>query len=361
MKIDILSLFPGYFEGPLQTSILGRAVKQGLLDVQLINLRDFGLGKWKQVDDVPFSGGGMLLMAEPVTSAIRSVRKEHSKVIYLSPQGALLTAEKSRELASSSHLVLLCGYYEGIDERAIESEVDEEISIGDYVLTNGGVAALVLIDAVSRFIPGVLGNQESAERDSLENGLLEGPQYTRPRVFEGKEVPEVLLQGDHKAISQWRLEQSEYRTYERRPDLYLNYLYSQSTRQECREESITSRDQPKCGKTAIALEVHRLKQAKHFYCKVFRLSLNAMSCENKFSLPDEGKTLFWLREVRTEKKNIITLSLSFNCKEDFFDLLRRWELFGGKLLEKETNEHAVVALAQDLEGHAWMFSWHRIK
>ncbi|AAD18270.1 tRNA (guanine-N1-)-methyltransferase [Chlamydia pneumoniae TW-183] len=361
MKIDILSLFPGYFDGPLQTSILGRAIKQRLLDVQLTNLRDFGLGKWKQVDDTPFSGGGMLLMAEPVTSAIRSVRKENSKVIYLSPQGALLTAEKSRELAAASHLILLCGHYEGIDERAIESEVDEEISIGDYVLTNGGIAALVLIDAVSRFIPGVLGNQESAERDSLENGLLEGPQYTRPREFEGKEVPEVLLQGDHKAISQWRLEQSERRTYERRPDLYLNYLYKRSIDHKFDEETTTNRDHFKCDKISVVLEVNKLKRAKNFYCKVF--GLDAMSCENKFCLPHEGKTIFWLREVQAEKKNIVTLSLSLDCacEEDFCYLLRRWELFGGKLLEKQADEHAVWALAQDLDGHAWIFSWHRMK
>ncbi|SPN73283.1 tRNA (guanine-N(1)-)-methyltransferase,tRNA (guanine-N(1)-)-methyltransferase/unknown domain fusion protein,tRNA-(guanine-N1)-methyltransferase,tRNA (guanine(37)-N(1))-methyltransferase,tRNA (Guanine-1)-methyltransferase [Chlamydia serpentis] len=361
MKIDILSLFPGYFDGPLQTSILGRALEQGLLDVQLINLRDFGLGKWKQVDDTPFGCSGMLLMAEPVTSAIRSIRKESSRVVYLSPQGALLTAEKSRELAQTDHLILLCGHYEGIDERAIESEVDEEISIGDYVLTNGAVAALVLIDAVSRFVPGVLGNQESAESDSLENGLLKGPQYTRPRIFEGKAVPEVLLQGNHNAIAQWRLDASKQRTCERRPDLYLNYLYNRSMSEEFGVDSRENQHQFKCGKIAIILEVKKLKQAKSFYCKVFRCDQPWIGLEDKFCLPDEGKTLFWLQEVGAEKKNTTTLSVYFNSEEDFLCLLRRWELFGGTLLEKHANEHVVLALAEDLDGHVWMFSWHKIK
>ncbi|MBS0615969.1 MAG: tRNA (guanosine(37)-N1)-methyltransferase TrmD [Verrucomicrobia bacterium] len=214
MQVDILSLFPEYFEGPLKLSILGRAIASGLLDVRLTNIRSFTTDKHGRVDDKPFGGGpGMLMTPQPICDAIRAVRKEKTRVIYLTPQGKKLTAKRCEELAKEEHLVLLCGHYEGIDQRAIEAEVDEEISIGDYVLTSGCPAALVLLDATVRFIPGVLGHEEGAMSDSFQSdGLLEGPQYTRPRVFEGKSVPSALIEGNHAEIAKWRRQAALYTT-----------------------------------------------------------------------------------------------------------------------------------------------------
>jgi tRNA (guanine37-N1)-methyltransferase len=213
MRIDILSLFPDYFEGPFSVSMVKRAVEKGLLDIRLVDIRDFVKNKHRKVDDRPYGGGpGMVLMPEPVCEAIRSVRREKTRVIYLTPQGTPLTAKRCQELAVFEHLVFLCGHYEGVDERALEKEVNEEISIGDYVLTNGCLPAIVLLDAVARFIPGFLGHEEAAEQDSFQDGLLEGPVYTRPAVFEGLEVPQVLREGNHKEIDKWRKEQSLCKT-----------------------------------------------------------------------------------------------------------------------------------------------------
>lgn len=220
MDIDILSLFPGYYKGPLDETILGQARKKGILNIRLIDIRDFAENSYRRVDDRPYGGGpGMVLMPQPVTKAIRSVKTDKARVIYLSPQGAVLNAKKCRELAKLDHLILLCGHYEGIDERVLESEVDEEISIGDYVLTNGCIASIVLLDAVSRFIPGVLGHEEAASEDSFENGILDCPHYTRPEVFEEKIVPKVLLGGNHKEIAEWRQNKAFDKTRRVRPDL----------------------------------------------------------------------------------------------------------------------------------------------
>jgi len=204
-KIDILSLFPTYFDSPFNQSIIKRAIDKDIININLVDIRDFSLDKHRRVDDRPYGGGpGMVLSPQPVVDAIRSVKKENSHVIYLSPQGEKLTAKKCKDLASKDHLILLCGHYEGIDERAIQKEVDEEISIGDYVLTSGCPAALVLVDALSRFIPDVLGHPESKERDSFQNNIFGCPQYTRPENFEGIEVPTVLKEGNHKEIEKWR-------------------------------------------------------------------------------------------------------------------------------------------------------------
>lgn len=206
MQIDILSLFPEYFEGPFSVSILKKAQERGLIHINLINIRDFGEGKWKKVDDRPYSGGpGMVLMPGPVTRAIRSVKKENAHVIYLSPQGKLLDVKTCQRLAAYPHLVCVCGHYEGIDQRVIEAQVDEEISIGNYILTNGCLASIVLVDAVVRFIPGVLGNEDSLLDESFqEDRVCEGPCYTRPEVFEGKCVPKVLLSGNHAEARRWK-------------------------------------------------------------------------------------------------------------------------------------------------------------
>lgn len=227
MRFDILSLFPEYFRGPFSESMLKRAREAGIIDIHLVDIRDFADNKWKKVDDRPFGGGpGMVLMAEPVAKAIRSVKKDESHVIYLSPQGTRLTAEKCRELSKKPHLVLLCGHYEGIDERVLKRQVDEEISIGDYVLTSGCPAAVVLVDGVSRFVPGVLGDERSANEDSFEKKgdsleiSFDCPHYTRPEVFEGEGVPEVLRSGDHKKIAKWREEEGKKKGKAVRPDLF---------------------------------------------------------------------------------------------------------------------------------------------
>jgi tRNA (guanine37-N1)-methyltransferase len=218
--IDILSLFLGYFTGPFDESIIKRAREKGLVNIRLTDIRDFADNRYRRVDDRPYGGGpGMVMMAQPVMAAIRHVKTSQSRVIYLTPQGRRLTAVKCRELAQEDHLILLCGHYEGIDQRVLDHEVDEEISIGDYVLTNGCLAAIVVVDSVIRFIPGVLGHALAAEEDSFEKGLLDCPHYTRPEVFEGHTVPSVLLSGNHQEIAKWRREQALKKTQEVRPDL----------------------------------------------------------------------------------------------------------------------------------------------
>jgi len=218
MKVTILSLFPEFFESCLKTSIIGRACKNGICEIELVNIRDFGEGKHKIVDDKPFGGGpGMLMKAGPVVEAIRSVRTEDSHVIFLSPQGPILNASKCESLAKNhKHLILLCGHYEGVDQRVIDLEVDEEISIGDYILTNGMIPALVLLDGTLRFVEGTIGNEQSVYEDSFHGGYeLKGPQYTRPAEFEGKAVPEVLLSGNHQQIASWRAEVAEDKSLKR--------------------------------------------------------------------------------------------------------------------------------------------------
>ncbi len=225
MDVDILSLFPSYFRGPFDVSMLMRARENGLLNIRHVDIRDFAENR-RRVDDRPFGGGpGMVLCPEPVAKAIQSVRRHGSRVIYLSPQGSLLTAKKCQELAKEEHLVLLCGHYEGIDERVLAKYVDEEISIGDYVLTSGCAAAIVLVDAVSRFIPGVIGHPDAAFEDSFQEGIFDGPHYTRPEVFEGMEVPAVLREGHHAEIRKFRKQKAIEKTCRVRPDLVQGKEY----------------------------------------------------------------------------------------------------------------------------------------
>jgi len=220
LKVKILSLFPGYFKGPFDESIVARAINAGHLSIDLIDIRDFAEGKHKRVDERPYGGGpGMVLMPDPVAKAIRSVKTDDAYVVHLSPQGKTFNAAKARALAAKKELIFLCGHYEGVDERVLKKEVHEEISIGDYVLTNGCIAAIVVLDALIRFIPGVIGHEDAAKEDSFENGLLDHPHYTRPEVFEGERVPEILLSGDHAKIAAWRLEQAQKKTKEIRPDI----------------------------------------------------------------------------------------------------------------------------------------------
>lgn len=223
----IVSIFPEMFGPFTQQGVIGRAVKSGVLSVDTFNPRDFTHDRHRTVDDRPYGGGpGMLMMVKPLTDAISAARAaggENSKVIYLSPQGKKLDQAGVKRLAESDRTILLCGRYEGIDERVIEDQVDEEVSIGDYVLSGGELPAMVLMDAVARLVPGVLGHHASAIEDSFSDGLLDCPHYTRPEVLDGKAVPSVLLSGDHEKIRQWRLMQSLGRTWQRRPEL-LNHL-----------------------------------------------------------------------------------------------------------------------------------------
>jgi len=225
MKFDILTLFPNMFSSPLRESILGKAIEKGLIQIRTVNIRDFTSDKHQVVDDTPYGGGqGMVMKVEPIARAIESVKSQNPSAwtVYLTPQGKPLHQDLARRLSTQPHLILLCGRYEGVDERVRESFVDEEISIGDYVLTGGELAAMVVIDTVSRFIPGVLGSDRSAEEDSFYNSLLEYPQYTRPPNFRGHCVPEVLLSGNHSAISLWRRKEALKQTSLRRPDLLAN-------------------------------------------------------------------------------------------------------------------------------------------
>lgn len=222
MKINILTIFPEMFGSVLNTSILGRAVDSGLLEIALTDIRPFSACKHKNTDDYPFGGGaGMIMTAQPILDAMEHVSAQytHPRRIYLGPRGRTLTSSLARSLAEEEELILLCGHYEGVDQRVLDSCIDEEISIGDYILTGGELAAMVLIDAVSRFVPGVLGSAESPEEESFSDGLLEYPQYTRPRDFRGMRVPEVLLNGNHADIRAWRRKESLIATARFRPDL----------------------------------------------------------------------------------------------------------------------------------------------
>jgi tRNA (guanine37-N1)-methyltransferase len=220
MECEILTLFPRMFEGPLDESILKRARESGRVQIRVHNLRDFTHDKHHVVDDKPYGGGpGMLMKPEPIFEAVEQLRRADSCVVLMTPQGAPFTQPRAGEFAKKPHLIVICGHYEGVDERVREALVDEEVSIGDYVLTNGALAAAVVVDAVVRLLPGVLGDEHSAGDDSFANGLLEGPQYTRPAEFRGMRVPDVLLSGDHAAVAKWRAEQARQRTKERRPDL----------------------------------------------------------------------------------------------------------------------------------------------
>ena len=223
MKINIMTLFPEMFE-PIRASMIGRAADNGIIELNIVNIRDYTEDKHCRVDDTPFGGGaGMLMQVQPIISCYRQ-NEFAGRTIYMSPRGRKLSQEAAEELAGEGELTILCGHYEGVDERALIELSAEEISIGDYVLTGGELPAMVLVDAVARFIPGVLASDESVLEESIYSGLLEYPQYTRPRTMEEGEVPEVLLSGDHKKIGLWRFEQAMRLTKERRPDMWQKFV-----------------------------------------------------------------------------------------------------------------------------------------
>jgi len=223
MKINIMTLFPEMFE-PIKSSMIGRAADNGIIELNIVNIRDYTEDKHCRVDDTPFGGGaGMLMQVQPIISCYRQ-NEFAGRTIYMSPRGRKLSQETAEELAGEGELTILCGHYEGVDERALTELSAEEISIGDYVLTGGELPAMVLVDAVARFIPGVLASDESVLEESIYSGLLEYPQYTRPRTMEEGEVPEILLSGDHKKIDLWRFEQAMRLTKERRPDMWQEFV-----------------------------------------------------------------------------------------------------------------------------------------
>lgn len=225
MKIDVLTLFPEMFRPVTEESILGRANENGVLDIRLTNIRDFSQNKHKKADDYPFGGGaGMVMLADPVFRALEHVEAQGKRILYMSPRGRLLDKELVGELSQRSDLVILCGHYEGIDQRIIDHWDMEEVSVGDYILTGGELPAMILIDAVARLIPEVLGSSNAHHEESIYSGLLEYPQYTKPRAYAGMEVPEVLVSGNHKLIHLWQYEKSLELTRLRRPDLWENYL-----------------------------------------------------------------------------------------------------------------------------------------
>ena len=235
MDFHVLTLFPDMIRMSLETSITGRAIEDGLIHLNAVNIRDFSAEKHHKVDDYPYGGGaGMLMQAQPIYDAYRSIvgdRTDRVRCIFLSPQGRVFDQQFARELAVEKELIFLCGRYEGVDERVIEEIVTDEVSIGDYVVTGGELPALVMMDAISRMIPGVLHNEESAEDDSFGDGLLEFPQYSRPEVWNGRAVPKILLSGDHAKVEKWRREQSLIRTALRRPDLLETAAISPKERQ----------------------------------------------------------------------------------------------------------------------------------
>lgn len=220
LRIDVITLFPDMLHGALGHSMISRAVKNGLLDLYTVNPRDFATDVHRTVDARPFGGGpGMLMMCDPIFQAIESVKTPASRILFMTPQGKPFVHERAVQLSRETHLIFLCGHYEGIDQRIRDAWVQEEISIGDYVCTNGVLPAAVVIDALTRHIPGVLGDEESAGSDSFANGLLEYPQYTRPAEYRGRKVPDILLSGNHQAVADWRTEQARQRTKAVRPDL----------------------------------------------------------------------------------------------------------------------------------------------
>ena len=223
MQIDIITIFPDIFFGPFSESIISRAISKGIVKINSVNLRKFTEDRHRTVDDTPYGGGpGMLMKAEPLFKAVDDCRRDESYIILTTPQGEKYNQKMADELSRKKHLVFVCGHYEGVDERVRTNLVDREISIGDYVLTNGNLSAMVIIDSLVRLLPGVLGDDKSAEEESFATGLLEYPQYTKPADFKGLKVPEVLLSGNHKLIKNWQKEQALIRTKERRPDLLKN-------------------------------------------------------------------------------------------------------------------------------------------
>jgi tRNA (guanine37-N1)-methyltransferase len=353
MEIDILSLFPEYFQGPFDESILKQAQISGHLSIRHTNIRDFATGKHRRVDDRPYGGGpGMVLMPDPLSKAIHAVSRPQTKLIYMSPQGTPLSAKKCRELAQEEHLVIMCGHYEGVDQRIIDGYVDEEISIGDYVLTNGCLGAIVLIDAMARFIPGVLGHEEAANEDSFEQGslgILDCPHYTRPETFEGRSVPKVLLGGDHQAITQWRLERGMDKTERVRPDLYLKaHLQESSGETSTTAQSVTP-----------TLWVNEIDKTTRFYRKGLGLPVEKITHSHVEVCAGGQIIVLRARAQQRETLPLTTFELVVDTEEDLRKVARR--LSREKyIVDIETADNALTkVVTQDPEGHCWQIVMRR--
>lgn len=348
-RIEILSLFPDYFKGPFDESMIRRARDNDLVEINLVDLREYSSDKWKRVDDRPFGGGpGMVLQVEPVVRAIRAHRQKKTHVVYLSPQGRPLTAAKSRELAQYEHLILLCGHYEGIDQRALDLEVDEEISIGDYVLTSGQAAAIVVVDAMLRFVPGVLGDSRGAEEDSFENGILDCPHFTRPVEFEGLKVPEVLLGGNHAEISTWRQSRALEKTKLRRPDLYLSHVthFREKVGENALQRNIDME---------VTLVVGNLKRSLKLYNK--KLGFPLIDHEAKRARLGVGSSSLSLIEEkgRAEDRSAM-MRLVIYDKEYFEQTVGRLSFDEGLIenFEITSGDEETQATFKDLEGYRWI-------
>ncbi len=315
-RYHVLTLFPEMIENGLRTSITGRAIEQGILGLHTVNIRDFADNRHNKVDDYPYGGGaGMVMQAEPVYRAWESVQKKIGKkprTIYVTPQGATFRQSMAEELAKEEELVFLCGHYEGIDERVLAEVVTDYVSIGDYVLTGGEFPAMVMIDAISRLVPGVLNNEASAEFESFQDGLLEYPQYSRPEIWHEKEVPPVLLSGNHTNIEEWRLELSLLRTKERRPDLYEAYK---------REESLREPLKRKKRYQGILVDFDHCMREQEYFAKEFlelakekSLKTVLLSSQNKENLAEELEKRGW--------KELTDFAISYTGTEDLRPVLQ---------------------------------------
>ena len=324
MKFDILTLFPNSF-APLTESIVGRARENGKLDINLVDIREFSKDKHKKCDDTPYGGGeGMVMTPQPLWDAIESVKKRDSHIIYLTPKGEKLTQKLVEKIAEHKNIVLICGHYEGIDQRVIDHFVHQEISIGDYVLTGGELPAMVLVDAVSRLIPEVLGNENSAQNETFSNNLLEFPQYTKPSEFKSMKVPEVLLSGNHKEIEKWRLEQSEQLTKDRRPDLMscsTQIIFKTQTKEKTVERVVQFLKSP---------------NRKTFFnniCKSFNIQEDKLTNEDFLEYATQQTEAVWeIRRSDMENLENIYQNKWNNISNEIFE---KFESFFGEKLEKQ--------------------------
>lgn len=372
MRIDILSLFPGYFQGPFDESIIKKARQEGILDIHLVDIRTYSQDKHKRVDERPYGGGpGMVLTPDPIKRAIDSIKQPETHVVFLSPQGALLTAAKCKELSAKPHLVLLCGHYEGVDQRVIDQEVDEEISIGDYVLTNGCLSAIVLVDALCRFIPGVLGHQNAADEDSFQEGIFECPHFTRPDDYRGVPVPAVLKKGNHEAIRTWRNAKALEKTRKVRPELFAEYIWRLRKNQKpCNKPGYES---PRHGNKGLCeanvhpvLIVSDLKKSIAFYRDWlhFRLTdIGEQSAKLLFETQNGCYEIHLVNGLNHEidhfLKTTVLLEISLTDPDVFEAFCKR--LTRESPVNVQTGKHIVqpVITCQDPDGYQWCIILNR--
>lgn len=367
MRIDILSLFPGYFQGPFDESIIKRARQEGILDIHLVDIRDFAEGKHKRVDERPYGGGpGMVMTPGPIKRAIGSIKQPDTHVVFLSPQGNKLTAAKCQELSAKTHLILLCGHYEGIDQRIIAQEVDEEVSIGDYVLTNGCLPAIVLVDALCRFIPGVLGHQEAANEDSFQQGIFDCPHFTRPSDFEGMAVPEILKNGNHQAIRKWRTIQALEKTRKVRPELFMEYIWRlRENQHSCykSEHQKISRENQECFLDAAiypVLIVNDLKKSIAFYKDRLNFRLTGIGEQSAKMVFNTRNAIYEIHLVQGSSDGVdplfkkdVLLEINLSSSDVFDAFIKRLTNESPENLQAVKHPSQPVMTFQDPDGYQW--------